>query len=135
MTDERQQLIQDITNSMAENVINNDQLDLKLKSDEVIEAAYDYMQFITPAFKNEEISKLMYRLTNSPDESYERKVLCGLTLAVIIGAYKFTDESAERLISAYYEMLLAEDTPEQQSSIIKLMQEVYLKTKAMNNIF
>lgn len=135
MTEERQQLIMTLQRIINEQQIEGLSTSIVNRTEEVIDAAKDYMFYITPRFANEEIGKLMYRLTNSPDESNDRKVLCGLTLGVLMGVCKFTNESSERLIAAFHEMLLSEDQPILQTSIVTMIRQSYLETKETSNVF
>lgn len=113
--------------------------DAKLKlvnlAEEVIEAASAYSEFLTPQLSNDDIGKLMFRLTNFKDAPYERIALCGLTLAVIMGQKRLTANSASQLTGAYIQSeFTAEDTAE-RSSVIQMMRDVYLQAKEKEELY
>lgn len=110
-------------------------LKLHASAEEIIEAASAYSKFLSPQLSNDDIGKLMFRLTNFKDAPYERIVLCGLTLAVIMGQRRFTANSASQLTGAYIQSeFTAEDTVE-RTSVIQMMKEVYLQAKEKEQLY
>lgn len=135
LANNRQQLIEAIKRIMEEEVRDEVTENTLNRAEEVLDAARDYLAYVTPQFKNEDIMRLMYRLTNSVDDSADRKVLCGLTLGVVMGLCKFTVDSAKSLSNALQPMLLANDSEVFKATMAKLIMAAYIEAKATASSF
>lgn len=128
-------MVQEIKAIVNLYAVQDAKLKLQASAEEVIEAASAYSEFLSPQLSNDDIGKLMFRLTNFKDAPYERIVLCGLTLAVIMGQRRLTANSASQLTGAYIQSeFTAEDTAE-RSSVIQMMRDVYLQAKEKEQLY
>ncbi|MBQ0139497.1 MAG: hypothetical protein KBT36_09385 [Kurthia sp.] len=128
MEQQEQRLIKDIEQIISTYASETVKEELVTRSEEIVEAAQAYMTFISPEFTNDDIGKLMFRLTNNCD-TYTRKALSGMTLAVIMGMNRFTQDTAGRLTGSFIQMVVGSVDSPARTSIILLMRDIYSAAK------
>lgn len=109
-------------------VMDGEKEDLLSYGNEIIEAAEAYMALLSPEFTNNDIGKLLFRLTNNCD-TYRRKVLSGLTLAYIMGTNHFTQDTASRLTGSFVQMVFGSIDSAERTSVILMMRDSYVLIK------
>lgn len=96
--------------------------------EEIVPVAKEYMSFISTDYTNDDIGKLMFRLTNKAND-YNKKILSGMTLGIIMGVSKFTDNTAGRLTGSFIEMVFGSADSEERTSAILIIRDTYIFAK------
>lgn len=125
MNDLRQDNINEIQKIVKKYANFTDQKKLAAFSDQIFDAAIECMQIIKPGFSGDDFEKLMIRLTTNCD-TYIRKVLSGMTLAFLLGTYKFPQDNAGSLTGIFINMVYGEYDSDEKSSIVNMMRDMYV---------
>lgn len=128
MEQQERKLIQAIEKIISTYASETVKEELVLQSEAIIEAAKDYTALLSTNFTNDDIGKLMFRLTNNCD-TYSRKALSGMTLAIIMGKNNFTQNTAGRLTGSYIQMVVGSTDSPARTSIILMIRDLYTAAK------